>query len=81
MPICPGCGKSVAYNQLSLHERYCPELTDTLDARSEIESLDRRLLAIETQLNRRLLRIEAEMQASGSDNEQRNRFTGPRYRR
>lgn len=61
MPICPGCEKRVPYNRLDIHERYCKELTDQPD-QGRVEALDRRLRAIEQQLNRRMVKLESRLQ-------------------
>ena len=55
MPICPGCERSIPYDRLDVHERYCGEIWGKRPAGAgAIEMLDRRLQRIEADLERRL---------------------------
>ena len=59
MPICPGCERSVPYDRLDLHERYCGGIWGQPSAAAvAVEKLDRRLQRIEADLERRLAELE-----------------------
>ena len=59
MPICPGCERSVPYDRLDLHERYCGGIWGQPSAAPvAVEKLDQRLQRIEADLERRLARLE-----------------------
>lgn len=70
MPTCPACGRSVAYRRLTVHERHCEKLGDDRTEAARVESLDRRLESMENQLNRRLRKLEANIRAYQTDQEQ-----------
>jgi len=55
MPICPGCERSVPYDRLDVHERYCGGIWGQPSAAAiAVEKLDRRLQRIEADLEQRL---------------------------
>jgi hypothetical protein len=70
MPTCPGCGLTVPYQRLGSHEQYCEALTGDSREVPLAEEFDRRLEEMERQLNRRLLKIEARIQAELSEQSQ-----------
>lgn len=57
MPICPGCERTIPYDQLDLHERYCGEIRTGSGAES-LQRLDERLTELESRLEDRLRNLE-----------------------
>ena len=59
MPICPGCERSVPYDRLDVHERYCGGIWgQSSPAAIAIERLDRRLQRIEEDVEERLVKLD-----------------------
>ena len=59
MPICPGCERSVPYDRLDVHQRYCGGIWgESSPAAVAIERLDRRLKRIEEDVEERLVRLD-----------------------
>ena len=59
MPICPGCERSVPYDRLDVHERYCGDIWgQSSPAAIALERLDRRLQRIEADIDQRLAAME-----------------------
>lgn len=59
MPICPGCERSVPYDRLDVHERYCGGIWgQPSPAALAVEKLDRRLQRIEADVEKRLATLE-----------------------
>ena len=59
MPICPGCERSVPYDRLDVHQRYCGGIWgETSPAAVAIERLDRRLKQIEEDVEERLVKLD-----------------------
>lgn len=59
MPICPGCERSVPYDQLDVHERYCDGIWgQDSDTATAVERLDRRLQQFKVDVDERLETIE-----------------------
>lgn len=55
MPICPGCERSVAYDRLDLHERYCGGIWgEPAPAPAVMERIERRLQRLEAELDRQV---------------------------
>lgn len=58
MPICPGCERSVPYERLDVHERYCGGIWgQPSPAAAAIERLDRRLQELEN-VEQRLVQLD-----------------------
>jgi hypothetical protein len=82
MPNCPGCEKRVPYNRLDIHQRYCEELTDQPTPKPAVKALDHRLQAMEQQLNRRMMQLEARVKQNLSEQDQGQDTTqNQQYRR
>lgn len=74
MPICPGCERSVSYDRLDLHQRYCEGIKGAeLDRARAVERLDQRLAAVEMRLDRRLRNIETDLERRLTEVEQSRR--------
>ena len=59
MPICPGCERSVPYDRLDVHERYCGGIWgQPSPAAVAIERLDRRLQRSEDDVEERLVQLD-----------------------
>ena len=59
MPICPGCERSVPYDRLDVHQRYCGGIWgESSPAAVAIERLDRRLRRIEDDIEQRLVKLD-----------------------
>lgn len=63
MPICPGCERRVAYDDLRRHVKYCPDVHEgDEEALAAVEAVDDRLTDVERRLLRRISRLEAELE-------------------
>jgi predicted RNase H-like nuclease (RuvC/YqgF family) len=59
MPICPGCERSISYDELVIHEQHCDGISGSSKDRSQTaERLDRRLSDVEARLEERLRELE-----------------------
>lgn len=71
MPICPGCERSVPYDRLDVHERYCGGIWgQSSPAAVALERLDRRLQRMEDDVEQRLVQLD---RRSRSARERQNR--------
>lgn len=63
MPICPGCERTVSYDRLDSHERYCDGIWSATRAGSRsLERMERRITALENRIDRRLRDVEFDVE-------------------
>ena len=62
MPVCPGCERNVSYDRLDVHERYCDGIwSDGVGSRAA-ERFERRLLALEERIDSQLNGFETDVE-------------------
>lgn len=77
MPICPGCERSVPYERLDLHQRYCEGIRGgEKDRRRAVERLDQRLAAVEVRLDRQFRQFERDLERRLTEVERSRRTVG-----
>lgn len=63
MPTCPGCGQSIGYYQLTVHQRYCDGIGgDEAFTNQSLERFEHRLMALESRIDQRLNSIEGDVE-------------------
>lgn len=63
MPVCPGCEQTLSYSRLDIHQRYCDGIrSGGRDRGQSVEKLEQRLASLEEQVEGRIWTLETDFE-------------------